>query len=181
VVDTRIGTSLQQDVTPSGSFGMGGWSAGRFGRLAGAIGALVAIGIVIATIAQAAQPRVQPVPLQSSRAPTLAQPRFEDADFTPWLPNRVLMEHLQRESSRGNFPAYIEGRAENYAVEFRAVLRPKPKGFLSWEGRWNVGDAEFEELHQRLAQRGFILYSRSEFADLAGERRFNGVWIRVKP
>jgi hypothetical protein len=123
----------------------------------------------------------EPVPLQSSRAPALAQPRFDDSDFTPWLPNRVLLDQLKRDSSRGSFPAYVEGRAENFAIEFRAVLRPKLKGLLSWEVRLNVADSQFEELHQRYAQRGFILYSRSDFTGLQGEARVNGVWIRVRP
>lgn len=125
-------------------------------------------------------PRRAIVPQQSSRSPTLAQPRFEERDFTAWLPKRVLLDQLNKGSSRGSFPVYVEGRAENYAVEFRAVVRPKPKGFLTWETRWNVSDEAFEEVHQRLLQRGFILYSRSEFTGLKSEARHNGVWIKVK-
>jgi len=125
-------------------------------------------------------PRRAVVPLQSSRAPTLAQPRFEEREFTAWLPNRVLLDQLKKESTQGRFPAYVEGRAENYAVEFRAVLRPKPKGFLAWEVRWNVADEMFEEVHQRLLQRGYILYSRSDFAGFNKESRHNGVWIKMK-
>ena len=125
-------------------------------------------------------PHRELVPQQSSRAPTLAQPRFEEREFTAWLPNRVLLDQLKKESAQGRFPAYVEGRAENYAVEFRAVLRPKPKGFLAWEVRWNVPDEMFEEVHQRLLQRGFILYSRSEFTGFNKDFRHNGVWIKMK-
>jgi hypothetical protein len=117
---------------------------------------------------------------QSSHSPTLVRPRFEEREFTPWLPNRVLVDQLKKEQALQHFPVFVEGRAENYAVEFRAVLRPRPKGFQLWEARWNISDEEFEAMHQRLLQRGFILYSRSEFAGLNGETRFNGVWIKVK-
>ncbi len=125
-------------------------------------------------------PRRAIVPQQSSRSPTLAQPRFEERDFTAWLPRRVLLDLLNKGSSRGSFPVYVEGRAENFTVEFRAVVRPKPKGFQTWETRWSVPDETFEEVHQRLLQRGFILYSRSEFTGLKGEALHNGVWIKVK-
>jgi hypothetical protein len=128
----------------------------------------------------AAEARRTIVPLQSSRAPTLAQPRFEEQDFTAWLPNRVLLEQLQKDTARIGFPAYIEGRAENFAIEFRAVVRPRPKGFQTYEMRWNLTDEQFEEMHQRLLQRGFILYSRSEFTGIKGDSRLNGVWIRVR-
>jgi hypothetical protein len=135
---------------------------------------------VLPSLSRAAKPARAPVPLQSSHAPTLAQPHFEDPDFSQWLPNRVLLDQLQRDSAHGVFPAYVEGRVENYATAFRAVLRPKPKGFLAWEVRLNVGDGDFEELHQRYAQRGYILYSRSEFTSAQGGQRYNGVWIRVR-
>ena len=125
-------------------------------------------------------PRRAIVPQQSSHAPTLAQPRFEERDFTAWLPNRVLQDLLKKDSARGSFPAYVEGRGENYAIEFRAVVRPKPKGLLTFEMRWNISEEAFEEVHQRLLQRGLILYSRSEFTGLKGESRHNGVWIKVK-
>jgi hypothetical protein len=152
---------------------------GRIGRLATC--ALAGwLGVTAILASASAAPRRTPVPLQSSHAPALAEPRFEERDFTPWLPNRVLIEQLKRHPAPGKFPAYIEGRAENYAVEFRAALRPKPKGFLTWEARWNVTEPEFEALHQRYAQRGFILYSRSEFAGLEGDTRLNGVWIKVR-
>lgn len=142
---------------------------------------LLAVLMLAATSTYAADPsRRTIVPQQSARAPTLALPHFEDKDFTPWLPNRVLLDQLKRDSGQGRFPAYVEGRAEKFAIEFRAVVRPKPKGFLSYEMRWNIPDEQFEEVHQRLLQRGFILYSRSEFTGLKGDPRFNGVWIRVR-
>jgi hypothetical protein len=120
------------------------------------------------------------VPQQSSRAPALAKPRFEESDFTAWLPSRVLLDQLKKDSTQGRFPAYVEGRAQNFAVEFRAVVRPKPRGFQTWEVRWKIAEESFEEVHQRLLQRGFILYSRSEFAGFDGALRHNGVWIKIK-
>ena len=163
--------------------------AGRIGELAPCALAGWLVAAILASAGAATLPvsgasaqdlRPAPIPLQSSRAPALAEPRFEERDFTPWLPNRLLAEQLKRHTAPGKFPAYIEGRAQGRGFEFRAALRPKPRGFLTWEARWNVTEAEFEALHQRYAQRGFILYSRSEFAGLKGEMRLNGVWIKVR-
>lgn len=147
---------------------------------AAALGIFAFAALFAATLHAADPSRRTIVPQQSSRAPTLAQPRFEEKDFTPWLPRRVLLDQLKRDSYQGRFPAYVEGRTQNFAIEFRAVVRPKPKGFLNFEMRWDSTDEQFEEVHQRLLQRGFILYSRSEFTGLKGDPRFNGVWIRVK-
>ncbi len=156
----------------------------RWARAGGALAAILGCAAILAALpggtSAARPPRRDFAPLQSSRAPTLAQPRFEEREFTAWLPNRVLLDQLKKESAQGRFPAYVEGRAQNYAVEFRAVLRPKPKGFQTWEVRWNVADEMFEEVHQRLLQRGFILYSRSDFFGFSGEYRHNGVWIKMK-
>jgi len=139
------------------------------------------VSLVLVPMLNAADPsRGTIVPQQNSRSPTLSQPRFEDKDFTPWLPKRVLLDQLRRDSYQGRFPAYVEGRTQNFAIEFRAAVRPKPKGFLTYEMRWDFTDEQFEEVHQRLLQRGFILYSRSEFTGLKNDPRFNGVWIRVK-
>jgi LysM repeat protein len=111
---------------------------------------------------------------------SISEPRWPEADFTPWM-SRAELQYLQNTGPSDQYFAHVEGRNSAGRLEYRAVVMPfTGEQYEQWAVFWGIDEEELFKCEMNLLASGFVRQDTHVFADPTGRSVHQIVWLKPK-
>lgn len=111
---------------------------------------------------------------------SISEPRWPEADFTPWM-SRAELQYLQNTGPSDQYFAHVEGRNAAGRLEYRAAVMPfTGEQYEQWAVFWGIDEEELFKCEMNLLASGFVRQDTQVFADPTGRSIHQIVWLKPK-
>lgn len=111
------------------------------------------------------------------KAEAAMKAQFKEVEFTPWNYDGPYNNLYNREVRRGMYPVWIEARFAGQRLQYRMVLRPIPKDVLTHRKYENQAPADYNDLLDDMAARGYQQLFREVLIADSEQWRIQSVWV----